>query len=72
MSVYHVPGNAVIEQAAKDYSSAIRGLIHHTDSRAAADTALELNRFFHSGWDAVLSAIDSFFLIDRLRKGAEK
>ncbi len=72
MTGYQALGNAIIEQAAKDYRDAIRRLKRHPDSKAAMETAMEVERFFHSGWYAVLTDLDPDYLINRLRKEALK
>ena len=72
MSGYQALANAVIEQAAKDYRDVIHRLKRYPDSKAAMETAMEVERFFHSDWYAALTDIDPDYLIDRLRKEAVK
>lgn len=62
--------NAIVKQAAADYREALRALRRHPDSRAAMQTAMEIEDFFHSDWYGVLTDIDPDYLIDRLRKEA--
>ncbi len=70
MTGYHALANAIIEQAVKDYRAALKVLRRHPDSKAAMAEAMEIERFFHSGWYGVLTEIDSDYLIKRLRKEA--
>ena len=72
MSGYQALANAIIEQAAKDYRDAIHRLKRYPDSKVAMETAMEVERFFHSDWYATLTDIDPDYLIDRLRKEAVK
>lgn len=72
MTGYPVLANGIIEQAAKDYRAALKTLMRHPDFKAAMATAMEVERFFHSSWYAVLTNIDPDYLIDRLRKETEK
>lgn len=72
MTGYQALANGIIEQAAKDYRAALKILRRHPDSKAAMATAMEVERFFHSSWFAVLTDIDPDYLIERLRKEAVK
>ena len=72
MNGYQALANAIIEQAAKDYRDAVRRLKRYQDSKAAMETAMEVERFFHSDWYATLTDIDPDYLINRLRKEAVK
>lgn len=56
----------------KDYRAALKTLRQAPDSKAAMATAMEVERFFHSSWFAVLTDIDPDYLIERLRKEAVK
>jgi hypothetical protein len=67
---YQALANAIIEQAVKDYRAALKVLRRHPDSKAAMAEAMEIERFFHSGWYGVLTEIDPDYLIKRLRKEA--
>ena len=68
MTGYQALANAIIKQAVKDYRAALKILRRHPDSKAAMAEAMELERFFHSGWYGVLTEIDPDYLIKRLRK----
>lgn len=70
MTGYQALANAIIEQAVKDYRAALKVLWRHPDSKAAMAEAMEIERFFHSGWYGVLTEIDPDYLIKRLRKEA--
>ena len=70
MTGYQALANAIIEQAVKDYRAALKILRRHPDSKAAMAEAMEIERFFHSGWYGVLTEIDPDYLIKRLRKEA--
>ncbi len=72
MSGYQALGNAIIEQAAKDYRAALKILCRHPDSKTAMEEAMEIERFFHSCWYGTLTDIDPDYLIAKLRKGAVK
>jgi len=67
---YQALANAIIEQAVKDYRATLKVLRRHPDSKAAMAEAMEIERFFHSGWYGVLTEIDPDYLIKRLRKEA--
>ena len=70
MTGYQALANAIIEQAVKDYRATLKVLRRHPDSKAAMAEAMEIERFFHSGWYGVLTEIDPDYLIKRLRKEA--
>ena len=72
MPGYQNLAKAIIEQAVKDYRAKLRILRRHPDSKAAMATAMEVERFFHSSWYAVLTDIDPDYLIEKLRKEAVK
>ena len=72
MTGWEALANGIVEQAVKDYRAAIRRLKRYPDSKAAMETAMEVERFFHSDWYATLTDIDPDYLIDRLRKEAVK
>ncbi len=72
MTGHQALANAIVKQAGQDYLAALKTLRRHPDSKAAMATAMEVERFFHSSWFAVLTDIDPDYLIDRLRKEAAK
>ena len=72
MTGYQALANAIVEQAAKDYRAALKNLRRHPDSKAAMENAMELEKFFHSGWYGILTDVDPNYLITKLRKEAVK
>ena len=72
MTGYQALGNAIVEQAAKDYRAALKTLRRHPDSKAVMEEAMKLERFFHSGWYGILTDVDPDYLITKLRKEAVK
>ena len=72
MTGYQALANAIVEQAAKDYRTALKTLRRHPDSRAVIKDAMKLERFFHSGWYGILTDVDPDYLITKLRKEAVK
>ncbi len=72
MTGYQALANGIIEQAVKDYRAALKTLRRHPNSKAAMETAMEVERFFHSSWYGVLTQVDPDYLIDRLRKETVK
>jgi hypothetical protein len=65
---YENLANAIVIQAAEDYMSALKRLRKNRSNDAAMQEALQLERFFHSGWFGVLTSVDPDFLIRELRK----
>ena len=72
MTGWEALANGIVEQAVKDYRAALKTLRKHPDSKAAMETAMEVERFFHSQWYDQLTQIDPDYLIERLRKEAVK
>ncbi|MBR6029416.1 MAG: hypothetical protein IKP40_10025 [Clostridia bacterium] len=72
MEGYQGLANAIVEQAAKDYVSALRFLKKHPGAKGALKEALEIEDFFHSEWYALLTDVDPDYLIKRLREGIVK
>ena len=68
MDPYEKLANAIVLLAAKDYRSALKRLKKYPGDREAKAAALELERFFRSGWYSVLPSVDGEFLIENLRK----
>lgn len=64
--------NAIIKQAARDYMTALRKLKKNPRNKAAMTEAMDLERFFHSGWYGCLTAVDGDYLIERLREEVNK
>lgn len=72
MDEWQALANAIIEQAAKDYMTAIRRLKRERTGAAAMKEAMEIEKFFHSEWYKTLTSIDGDYMIDRLRREAVK
>lgn len=72
MTGWQALANAIVEQAAKDYRADIRLVKKNPDAKAALKDALEIEKFFHSGWYSMLTDVDGDYLIKRLRREAMK
>lgn len=59
--------NAIILQAVSDYRVALKKIKAHPKNRQAIDEALEIERFFRSGWYQQLTSVDGEYLIRRLQ-----
>ena len=60
--------SAIVEQAAKDYRQARRKLIKSPEDRGARLMVWDCERFFHSGWFAVLTDLDGEVLFIKLKE----
>lgn len=69
---YESLANAIITTAAKDYMTALKILKKLPANVTAQSTVDECERFFRSSRYAVLTSVDSEFLIRRLREEALK
>ena len=58
---YQNLANAIVLSAVKDYRDALK-------NKLAADERDDIERFFRSGYFAILTEIDPEYLIDRLNK----
>ena len=65
---YQNLANAIVAQAAQDYLSALKKLKKNPRNRLAMDEAMQLEKFFHSGWYGVLTGVDPDYLIRKLRE----
>ena len=65
---YQNLANAIVAQAAEDYLSALKKLKKNPRNRMAMDEAMQLEKFFHSGWYGVLTGVDPDYLIRKLRE----
>ncbi len=59
---------AIVVQAAKDYSTALKDIKKNRENIKAMKIAMEVERFLRSGWYAELSDIDSEYMIRKLRE----
>ena len=65
---YQNLANAIVAQAAQDYLSALKKLKKNPRNRMAMDEAMQLEKFFHSGWYEILTDVDPDYLIRKLRE----
>lgn len=65
---YQNLANAIVAQAAQDYLSALKRLKKNPRNRTAMDEALQMEKFFHSGWYEILTDVDPDYLIRKLRE----
>ena len=64
---YESLANAVIAQAAEDYRRLLKRAKKNPANREALDEALQIERFFRSGWYQRLTNVDGEYLIRRLQ-----
>lgn len=64
---YERLANAIILQAVADYRVALKKIKAHPKDRKAIDEALEIERFFRSGWYGQLTSVDGEYLIKRIQ-----
>ena len=60
---YERLANAIILQAVADYRVALKKIKAHPKDRKAIDEALEIERFFRSGWYGMLTDLDGEYLM---------
>lgn len=65
---YQNLANAIVAQAAEDYLLALKKLKKNPRNRMAMDEAMQLEKFFHSGWYEILIDVDPDYLIRKLRE----
>ena len=65
---YENLANAVIAQAAEDYRRLLKRAKKNPANREALDEALQIERFFRSGWYQRLTNVDGEFLIRKLQE----
>lgn len=65
---YQNLANAIVAQAAEEYLSALKRLKKNPRNRTAMDDAMQLEKFFHSGWYEILTDVDPDYLIRKLRE----
>ena len=59
--------NAIVLQAVSDYRVALKKIKAHPKNREAISEALEIEKFFRSGWYSILTDVDGEYLIRRLQ-----
>ena len=64
---YERLANAIILPAVAYYRVALKKIKAHPKDRKAIDEALEIERFFRSGWYQQLTSVDGEYLIKRLQ-----
>lgn len=69
---YERLANAIVLQAVSDYRAALRKVRKHPKNREALDTALQIEKFFHSQWYQTLTSVDGEYLITQLREEASQ
>ena len=63
---YERLANAIILQAVADYRVALKKIKAHPKDRKAIDEALEIERFFRSGWYSQLTSVAGQDTTERL------
>ena len=64
---YERLANAIVLQAVSDYRVALKKIKAHPKNREAISEALEIEKFFRSGWYSILTDVDGEYLIKRLQ-----
>ena len=64
---YERLANAIVLQAVADYRVALKKIKAHPKNREAISEALEIEKFFRSGWYSMLTDVDGEYLIRRLQ-----
>ena len=65
---YENLANAVIAQAAEDYRRLLKRVKKNPANREALEEALQIERFFRSGWYQRLTNVDGEFLLRKLQE----
>ena len=65
---YERLANAIVLQAVSDYRVALKKIKAHPKNREAISEALEIEKFFRSGWYSILTDVDGEYLIRRLQE----
>jgi cellobiose phosphorylase len=64
---YERLANAIVLQAVADYRVALKKIKAYPKNREAISEALEIEKFFRSGWYSILTDVDGEYLIRRLQ-----
>ena len=64
---YEALANAIILTAVSDYRTALKKLKKNPENKSAMSDAMEVERFFRSGWYQTLTSVDGEMLITKLR-----
>ena len=65
---YERLANAIVLQAVADYRIALKKIKAHPKNKDAIEDALEIERFFRSGWYQQLTSVDGEFLIRKIQE----
>ena len=68
MTPYQRLANAIVEQAAKDYRSALKALARDSDNAYIQDEVKSIERFFRSEWFSILSDLNGELLLKKLKE----
>ena len=71
MNGFQELGNAIIEQAAKDYRAAQKKLKKNPYSVTARQTVREVVVFFHSDWFKMLTTVNGPMILKMLKEESE-
>ena len=65
---YEALANAIVLQACEDYRAALKKIKKNPKNQEAMSKAMEIERFFRSGWYQALTSVDGEYLIRKLRE----
>ena len=65
---YERLANAIVLQAVTDYRVALKKIKANPRNKDAINEALQIEKFFRSGWYGVLTSVDGEYLIKRLQE----
>jgi hypothetical protein len=65
---YEMLANAIILRAVRDYRDSLKKLKKYPKNKSALYTKREVERFFHSDWYALLTAVDPEVLLAKLKR----
>ncbi len=65
---YENLANAIVLQAVTDYRTALKKIKANPRNKDAINEALDLEKFFRSGWYHTLTSVDGEFLIRKLQE----
>ncbi len=65
---YERLANAIVLQAVTDYRVALKKIKANPRIKDAINEALQIEKFFRSGWYSVLTSVDGEYLIKRLQE----
>ena len=65
---YERLANAIVLQAVTDYRVALKKIKANPRNKDAINEALQIEKFFRSGWYSVLTSVDGEYLIKKLQE----